>query len=215
MDMPEEINRLCTDIICDHLFTTEKLASENLRSEGVPGSKIHFVGNVMIDTLMKHKRMAERLTLMDQWGLERRGFATLTLHRPSNVDCKETFTGILEALHEISQRLPIVFPIHPRTRKMAETFGLEGFFSAGPEVRGLWITEPLPYLEFLLVLLRKSGEHLLKQEVFYGARNQVYDGVQARGGAPSGEQWPAADRDRGGPWGRAVIADALDRSISR
>jgi UDP-N-acetylglucosamine 2-epimerase (non-hydrolysing) len=149
MTMPEEINRLCTDVLCDYLFTTDRFADENLLREGIPRDRIFFVGNVMIDTLVKHRAMAERLTLMDDLGLESGRFATLTLHRPSNVDDRETLLGILEALSEISRELPIVFPIHPRTRKMAEQFGFGRFFESGGRARGLWLTEPLGYLEFL------------------------------------------------------------------
>ena len=135
--------------MCDDLFTTDNYANENLLKEGIAEEKIHFVGNVMIDTLMKHRAMAEQLPLMDKLGLEQRGFATLTLHRPSNVDDKETFKAVLEALHEISQKIPIVFPIHPRTRKMADEFGFNHFFTSGDKVEGLWPIEPLGYLEFL------------------------------------------------------------------
>ena len=149
MDMPEEINRLCTDVLCDFLFTTDSMANDNLIAEGISEDKIYFVGNVMIDTLVKHRAMAGKLTLMDQLGLKQNGFATLTLHRPSNVDDKATLLGILEALQEISSQLPIVFPIHPRTRKMVEEFDLTHFFNSGDLVRGIWLTEPLGYLEFL------------------------------------------------------------------
>jgi len=120
MSMPEEINRLCTDVLCDYLFTTESFANENLKREGIPEEKIFFVGNVMIDTLMKHKKAAAKLDLADRLGLESGKYATLTLHRPSNVDDKNTLHGILEVLSQIAKRLPIVFPIHPRTRKNLE-----------------------------------------------------------------------------------------------
>lgn len=149
MTMPEEINRLCTDVLCDDLFTTDTLADDNLKAEGIPEERIHFVGNVMIDTLFKHRAMARELSLLQDWGLSPGGFATLTLHRPSNVDDRATFAGILEALADIARDLPIVFPIHPRTRKMAEQFGLSHYFQQGEEVRGLWLTEPLGYLQFL------------------------------------------------------------------
>ena len=118
MSMPEEINRLCTDVLCDYLFTTDHFADENLLAEGVPSDKIFFVGNVMIDTLLKHQELARGLGLSGQWGLKPRGFATLTLHRPSNVDDPATLRGILDALNEIGKKIPIVFPIHPRTKKM-------------------------------------------------------------------------------------------------
>lgn len=149
MQMPEEINRLCTDVLCDHLFTTDRISSENLRAEGVAAEKIHFVGNVMIDTLAKHQAQAAELTLMRNLGLEAGGFAIATLHRPSNVDNFDTLNGIIEAFREISRHLPIVFPIHPRTRKMIETFGLTHIFKSRGSVEGIWITEPLGYLEFL------------------------------------------------------------------
>lgn len=149
MAMPEEINRLCTDVLCDYLFTTDHFADENLLAEGVGKEKIFFVGNVMIDTLLKHRAMASQLDIGTRLGVTSGHYATLTLHRPSNVDDKATLQGILEALQEISQELPIIFPIHPRTRKMAEQFGLSHFFTEGDEVRGIWLTEPLGYLEFL------------------------------------------------------------------
>lgn len=149
MSMPEEINRLCTDVLCDYLFTTDHFAGENLAAEGVSGDKVFFVGNVMIDTLMKHRVMAAQSKFGEKLGLKRGEYATLTMHRPGNVDDKQTLLGILEALKEISQRVPIVFPIHPRTRKMAEKFGLSDFFTSGEKIEGIWITEPLGYLEFL------------------------------------------------------------------
>lgn len=149
MSMPEEINRLCTDVLCDYLFTTDYVADKNLLAEGIPPGRIFFVGNVMIDTLLKHRELAQRLDLMSRWQLRPRGFATLTLHRPSNVDDPEVLRGILEALHRIGEEIPIVFPIHPRTKKMIEKFGLEGYFSSSPNPHGLWMTEPLGYLEFL------------------------------------------------------------------
>ena len=149
MSMPEEINRLCTDVLCDYLFTTDHFANENLAAEGVSPERIFFVGNVMIDTLLKHKELACRLPLSEQWGLKPGAFATLTLHRPSNVDDPEIFRGILEALKAIGEEIPIIFPIHPRTRKMARQFGFDAYFSTSAKPRGLWLTEPLGYLEFL------------------------------------------------------------------
>jgi UDP-N-acetylglucosamine 2-epimerase (non-hydrolysing) len=110
---------------------------------------VFFVGNVMIDTLLKHREFARKLDLIDRWGLERGRYATLTLHRPSNVDNADTLRGILSALAEVAREIPIVFPIHPRTRKMIEQFGLGGYCSTGPTPTGLWLTEPLGYLEFL------------------------------------------------------------------
>ena len=149
MSMPEEINRLCTDVLCDYLFTTDRLADDNLLAEGVAADKIFFVGNVMIDTLEHHREKAAQLNLLPEMGLAPQAYATLTLHRPGNVDDRDTLKGILDALKEISQQLPIIFPIHPRTRKMVESFGFEDYFSSGLKVEGIWLTEPLGYLEFL------------------------------------------------------------------
>jgi UDP-N-acetylglucosamine 2-epimerase (non-hydrolysing) len=149
MSMPEEINRLCTDILCDFLFTTDRIANRNLRNEGVCENRIFFVGNVMIDTLLKNKQLAERLSLRRDLGLEPGGYATLTLHRPSNVDDAKILSGIMEALEKIAQEIPIVFPIHPRTRKMVKQFGMSHFFNTGRKIEGIWLTEPLGYLEFL------------------------------------------------------------------
>jgi len=149
MAMPEEINRLCTDVLCDALFTTDHFANENLKNEGIAAEKIFFVGNVMIDTLLKHKDMAARLPLREKLGLQPQAYGTLTLHRPGNVDTQATLQGILDVVYDLAQTLPIVFPIHPRTLKMAREFGLESYFNTGDKVEGLWICEPLGYLEFL------------------------------------------------------------------
>jgi len=144
--MPEEINRVLTDQIANLLFTTERDANENLLREGVSEEKIHFVGNVMIDTLLQHKERALALDVPGEYSLERGGYALLTLHRPSNVDVPEVLAGILDALAEIQARLPIIFPAHPRTVKRVQEFGLEGKLAAMPNLR---VTEPLGYLEFL------------------------------------------------------------------
>lgn len=149
MTMPEEINRLCTDVLCDYLFTTDYIADANLRAEGVATDKIFFVGNVMIDTLLKHRDMARSLNISNRLGLEPGQYATLTMHRPSNVDNKMILRGILEALKAISDELPIIFPAHPRTRKMAEQFDLAHYFNSGDKVQGIWLIEPLGYLDFL------------------------------------------------------------------
>ncbi|MBE0685426.1 MAG: UDP-N-acetylglucosamine 2-epimerase (non-hydrolyzing), partial [Anaerolineaceae bacterium] len=146
MTMPEEINRLCTDVLCDYLFTTDHYADENLLAEGIAQEKIHFVGNVMIDTLLKHQEKARCLGLVEQWGLKPGQFATLTLHRPSNVDDPAILGGLMEAILEIVQDLPIIFPIHPRTRKMLGAIDNLEFKIQNSKLR---LTEPLGYLEFL------------------------------------------------------------------
>jgi UDP-N-acetylglucosamine 2-epimerase (non-hydrolysing) len=149
MSMPEEINRLCTDILSDYLFTTDHFADENLKKEGVPEEKIFFVGNVMVDTLVKYKEKARNLKLIEKLNLTPGGYTLMTLHRPSNVDDKGALQGILEALTEIAEKTPIVFPIHPRTRKMAQQFDLDHYFNNGDNVTGIWITDPLGYIAFL------------------------------------------------------------------
>jgi UDP-N-acetylglucosamine 2-epimerase (non-hydrolysing) len=144
--MPEEINRLLTDQIADLLFTPSEDAGENLRTEGIPDDRIRFVGNIMIDSLLKNLARAEESTIVRDLGLSEREYAVLTLHRPSNVDHRRTFAGILEALEEISKRLPIVFPVHPRTRK---TIAELGFSERIAKAHDLRLIEPLGYLDFL------------------------------------------------------------------
>jgi UDP-N-acetylglucosamine 2-epimerase (non-hydrolysing) len=147
MTMPEEINRICTDAIADLLFTTDRQANENLGKEGIPAERIHFVGNVMIDTLERHRAAAANLSLIEDLSLTQHGFAVVTLHRPSNVDDKATFQRILEALQEISKNLPIILPMHPRTRMRIEEFGLNHLL--GNDDSGIATMDPLGYLEFL------------------------------------------------------------------
>jgi UDP-N-acetylglucosamine 2-epimerase (non-hydrolysing) len=149
MSMPEEINRLCTDVLCDYLFTTDHFANENLLAEGIPPDKILFVGNVMIDTLLKHKELARKFSLVERWGLKPDGFATLTLHRPSNVDDPVTLGDILDALNEFAKEIPVIFPIHPRTRKMVEQFGFSRYFSGADKPQGLWMTRSVILNSFI------------------------------------------------------------------
>src|SRR6266851_1333572 len=144
--MPEEINRVVTDVLCDALFTTDPIASENLVREGMARAKIHFVGNVMIDTLLKHRESARSLAYYSRFGLKPGDYAVLTLHWPSNVDDVGSFSHILDALARIAGRLPIVFPVHPRTRKMAQAFGLWERLDSLPNMH---LLEPLGYLEVL------------------------------------------------------------------
>ena len=150
-EMPEEINRLVTDSVSDLLFTTEKSAEKNLRAEGVPPGRIHFVGNVMIDTLLALRGTARRMAHYRKLGLRPGQYALVTLHRPSNVDAVPELQEILRVLIEISQSLPVVFPVHPRTRKNLEAFGLWKKSAQGP---GLILTEPLGYLQFLSLMDR-------------------------------------------------------------
>jgi UDP-N-acetylglucosamine 2-epimerase (non-hydrolysing) len=152
--MPEEINRICTDAISDDLFTTDRFADNNLLREGVSTDRIHFVGNVMIDSLLQHRAVAERLCYHEQLGVESGRYAVLTMHRPSNVEDSDKLREILEALCELAADMPILFPIHPRTRKRVMDFGLEEFFVDSPEQTGIRMIEPLGYLELLSLNMR-------------------------------------------------------------
>lgn len=144
--MPEEINRLVTDALADLLLTPSRDADANLVAEGIPREKIRFVGNVMIDTLMKNLERAKKSRVLEQFNLRRGEFCAMTMHRPSNVDERSTLEGILDALDAIQQRLPIVFPVHPRTRARIEEFNLQPFIA---KQKNLILTEPLGYLDFL------------------------------------------------------------------
>jgi UDP-N-acetylglucosamine 2-epimerase (non-hydrolysing) len=142
--MPEEINRLLTDQIADLLFTPSADADDNLRAEGIPPERIRLVGNVMIDSLLKHLPRSRKSTIRQDLQLEE--YAVLTLHRPSNVDEPETLRRILEAIEKIGERLPVVFPVHPRTRKMIAESELADRFLDAKELR---LIDPLGYLDFL------------------------------------------------------------------
>jgi len=144
--MPEEINRLLTDQIADLLFTTSKDADQNLLAEGIPAERIRFVGNVMIDSLIKNLKRAQQSTIKSQLDLTEGSYGVLTLHRPSNVDNRQTFTRILDALETISSLLPIIFPVHPRTRKTIADLGLAERVRSFPNLR---LIDPLGYLDFI------------------------------------------------------------------
>lgn len=153
--MPEEINRVLTDQIAELLLTPSLDANENLRAEGIPEERIRFVGNVMIDSLLTYLPLAKKSTIKEDLGLGGKDYAVLTLHRPSNVDELRTLAGIVDALEEIGRRLPIIFPVHPRTVKMIEELGLtERIIKAD----GLRLTDPQGYLDFLQLL---SGARLV------------------------------------------------------
>lgn len=148
--MPEEINRLVTDALSELLFTTCEEANEHLRREGVAPEKIHFVGNVMIDTLIKHVELAKRSDIRRRLGVAERGYGLVTLHRPSNVDEPGALTELLTAFEQLQAELPVVFPMHPRTRARVQAFGLGARVES---MRGLILTEPLGYLDFLNLMM--------------------------------------------------------------
>jgi UDP-N-acetylglucosamine 2-epimerase (non-hydrolysing) len=142
--MPEEINRILTDAISDWLFVTEPSGIANLRAENVPAKRIHFVGNVMIDTLLACEKRIATSPILDTLGVEPGRYAVLTMHRPANVDQPEVFAGLMRAISRLQQEIPFVFPVHPRTRQvMAEQR------ERLPNVR---LTEPLGYLDFMKLI---------------------------------------------------------------
>ena len=147
-EMPEEINRVVADALSDYLFTTCEDANQNLRREGIPQEKIFFVGNVMIDTLLSLKREAMRRNTWKSFGLKRKRYALLTLHRPENVDKKEVLLSVLEAFKDIGSHIPIIFPIHPRAAKQVEKFKLRKYFSSQSN-SGIHKFKPLGYIDFL------------------------------------------------------------------
>jgi len=164
--MPEEINRLLTDSISDVLFCSEPSGVENLRREGVAEEKIHLVGNVMIDTLLRNREKAETSTILDALRLNSgRPYAVVTLHRPSNVDDPVMLGRIMAVLDEIGQELPVVFPVHPRTRARLNgvTASKSAILENGPDAvvgnanfndltPGVLLIDPLGYLDFLKLM---------------------------------------------------------------
>jgi UDP-N-acetylglucosamine 2-epimerase (non-hydrolysing) len=147
--MPEEINRLVTDALADLLLTPSADANENLRREGVPDEKIRLVGNIMIDSLVENIEKARQSTTLQKLGLDGKPFVYVTLHRPSNVDHKENLDTIIAELTRLSHELPVVFPMHPRTRKM-----LSQFVIPVEQLNGFKILDPIGYLDSLCLTER-------------------------------------------------------------
>ena len=154
--MPEEINRVMTDHLSDLLFVTEESGRKNLLREGISAEKIHFVGNVMIDSLRKQLDLASRSDVLRRYGLTSGKFGLVTLHRPSNVDHVPVFKGVLQALERVSREVALIFPLHPRTQERVRDEELASFFAnregtldATPKQQGLYGTPPVSYLEFL------------------------------------------------------------------
>ncbi len=144
--MPEEINRLATDAIADLLWTPSPDADENLRAEGVPEERIERVGNVMIDSYELLRGAIEKARTRERFGLAPRAYAVVTLHRPHNVDRAEDLEALVSTLIAVAARLPIVFPVHPRTRQRLEAFGLDARLAAAP---GVHLATPLTYVPFM------------------------------------------------------------------
>lgn len=138
--MPEEINRIVTDAITDHFFTTTHTANDNLLQMGIPREQIYFVGNTMIDTLLRQMPRFIKPDFWDVLGLEKGKYVVMTLHRPSNVDDEEKLSALLHAIVEASAGLPVIFPVHPRTAKVLKKIDFVA--------HNLYITEPMRYLQF-------------------------------------------------------------------
>jgi UDP-N-acetylglucosamine 2-epimerase (non-hydrolysing) len=144
MTMPEEINRIVTDSICDHFFTTSEVANRHLRDAGVDDSRIHFVGNTMIDTLYHNMNRLQQPDIWKQFGLRKSDYFLVTLHRPANVDDPYKLKAMLDAILEGTGDLPVVFPVHPRTRQKLEVISYQ-------HPRLLQV-EPMGYLEFIYMV---------------------------------------------------------------
>ena len=147
--MPEEINRILTDRISNLLFVTEQSGLDNLAKEGVDSDKVHFVGNVMIDTLMANRERAKKSDILNRLGLKEKGYAAITLHRPSNVDDLDKFAEIITAFEEIQKEIKLVFPMHPRTRSNIKGSELERRIEA---MSNFILLEPVGYLDFLCLM---------------------------------------------------------------
>jgi UDP-N-acetylglucosamine 2-epimerase (non-hydrolysing) len=147
--MPEEINRLVTDAITNYFFTTSEIANENLRINGVKEEQIYYVGNTMIDTLLKNRPRFRKPEIWDEIGLVEKEFIVMTLHRPANVDEEHKLKELLDEIIAHSNGLPLVFPVHPRTAKILENLGVKH-----PR---LYLIEPQGYLEFNYLVERAKA----------------------------------------------------------
>jgi UDP-N-acetylglucosamine 2-epimerase (non-hydrolysing) len=145
-DMPEEVNRVLTDRISDLLFVTDPAGMENLKKEGCPDDRIHFVGNVMIDTLLAAKEKAMASTVLERLSVKEGAYGLVTLHRPSNVDDPVALKERLDTLDHIAKTVPLVFPVHPRTRARLASLG------ATPDPSRWTLTDPVGYLDFVKLM---------------------------------------------------------------
>lgn len=160
--MPEEVNRILTDQLSDLLFVTEESGLQNLSREGVPAERIRFAGNTMIDSLLACKDKADASSVLDVLRLRDDGanahrsvvdYALLTLHRPANVDSRETFSSILDGVRELAAKIPVIFPAHPRTQKRIKELGIDHCFSRLQGCLGaIRLADPLGYIDFLCLM---------------------------------------------------------------
>jgi UDP-N-acetylglucosamine 2-epimerase (non-hydrolysing) len=144
--MPEEINRIVTDQLADLCLTPSRDGNANLEAEGIPIHRVKLVGNVMVDTLFRLRPVARERNMPAELGVEGREFAFVTLHRPSNVDSREVLTELLEGLRDVASVMPVIFPIHPRTRKQIDVFGISAL------IDGIRLLDPLGYIETVSLL---------------------------------------------------------------
>jgi UDP-N-acetylglucosamine 2-epimerase (non-hydrolysing) len=158
MTMPEEINRKLTDAVSTLLFVTEQSGVDNLNNEGISANKVFLVGNVMIDSLRRHRELAERSPILERLEIRQSGgacrpYGVLTLHRPSNADRRDVLRRILETVQTLAADLPIFFPVHPRTRKNIDLFGCASYLTNARSYRGgIVALDPLGYLDFLCLM---------------------------------------------------------------
>jgi len=151
--MPEEINRIVTDVLSDYLFTTIEEANENLKNEGIAENKMFLVGNIMVDTLLRYKDKSESTPVLSELGLEKKSYALMTLHRQANADIKENLVNILGAIEKIQSKINVVLAMHPRTKARIDEFGLGENVSS---MRNLMIIKPLGYLNFIGLMMNSK-----------------------------------------------------------
>lgn len=168
--MPEEINRVLTDAISDHLFVTEQSGLDNLKHEGVPKEKVHFVGNVMIDSLAYYLKKAGTSKIHEKYSLQKGNYVVVTLHRPSNVDNVEQLGSLVNLLNTVAAKRKIIFPIHPRTKKNLEVFNKLETLN-----KDVILTEPIGYLDFLALT---SNAELILTDSGGIQEESTYLGVQ-------------------------------------
>lgn len=149
MTMPEEINRIVTDSICDHFFTTSEIANQHLKNTGVHPSRIHFVGNTMIDTLLQNIDRLEKPEFWDSNALKNSSYYLLTLHRPSNVDDLSSLKNLLDTISISTENLPVIFPVHPRTKQQLEKINYSN--------SKLLQVDPMGYLQFIYLVKNAKG----------------------------------------------------------
>lgn len=150
MNMPEEINRILTDALSEYLFATEPDAVKNLKEEGIPRKKIFFVGNIMIDSLKNSLKQARKRKIAGKMGLSDSKYILLTLHRPSNVDKRNNLAKLIKLMEDVSRKVKIIYPVHPRTKKMLKKFGL---WKKINKIRDIKLIMPLGYIDFLSLML--------------------------------------------------------------